>query len=789
MVFKKGNIEEKEILKEHNNNGLKIVFKTEEYVDIIQDHSLKIKDVNHYGRLKIKNPSTINRIWDIGLSLKNTKDISFESENIFIRNLNITESENVHYQKFDITKRAKNLLLVKEYINTSSDANKILKFDDITSDLIKLSESNGYSSSNVLESTKVSINKENRITFVIGIKSLDNQLIKNISVKKRIIDNSKNLIIEEVTDGNVEIGKNELEWKINDLNANSIALLKFSVSLFVNIDDKINTGSIEVEYEGISSIDLQIEKYNAYTDNSHYLEIIEKDESPGVWEIKLVIENISEFLIDLIDVNVNTYKDQTLNFVNLDSNSISRLSAGAIWQSKPWLIESDEYPNFKKNVDFRIVPHITFVLKGSIKLGEVVLETSTEDLVKISQDWIKKAEDFKQQGKYYEAILSYEKSFELNPNYENTNILRLSQLVSGNFPIPILGIFEQLKNQYDLELGEEDFDWLIESNFDGYAVGIDPVKNPEDWIYSKVIVPWNVIVFYVNQKIDGVPESYPDRLYFKDIRNSLFFPDHSLVGFAKQKQLLQKFKYILEECNNRGYFSRYVNITEDSIEIPVLDEHNILYNLQNLTKKIDSNFKSYITSLSKEIMSKMDNFLFDIKNSVKEPLLKLIQAHRDKLLPEIIEIHIIDKDDWNYFKSTYEGWKKLWTNLKSSLKLTRITVLVFQCSNPQCGRTFRFLYLQETKFSKISKIILKVIPWASKLINFEMPIELQLPEVLKRPEIHVGSKKRALLPDEITFLYQTLIGIEDEDSTTLANTFIFNKDSLDFRCNKCFKEP
>lgn len=782
MTAKKELVENKIILKKGRTEGLFALIRIIENLKIEQDHNVNIKAISFNGILSIENPSLKDRLWDIKTVLNHIGKTSLDSGTIQIRELGVTDNDNIFTQEYEISGEAKKHLLVKEYINNYSAANEILNINELEVDLLKYIKTSNINTSTNLESFEFSIDNQNHIKIAIVLRSLIEKPITNLKILKNIPEEFSDVTIIESTAGRAKLVDNQIIWKVDELKANTTIMLNVSATLLVNTVNNVRTGTIDVSYEADSSVELGIEKFEAYTNNSFYIDLIEKDEEPGSWEGKFVFENISEFNIDLFKVAIYAPEDDSKNFVDISLKNVPRLLSGANWISKPWIYENDEYPSFKKKVEFRVVPDFQSILRGIIKISDIKLESKIEDLLR---DWTKKGDEYKQNQQYYDAILCYERAFELDPNLQGKNIPKLSGFISGNFPIPVWKIYNHLIENYNLELSEDEFDWLVEENFDGYSIGIDPIKNPEDWMNSKVLVPWNVIVFYVNQKIDGVPTSYPDRLYFKDIRNTLFFPDHSIVGFTKQKQLLRRMRYILEECNNRGYFSRYVQITEDSIEIPVLDEHNILFNLRNLSNVIQSNFENYWNSLSKRITLQFEDFLLEIKNSVNEPLIKLIQAHRDKLLPEILEIHNIDKDDWEYFSDTYEGWKKIWNKLKSSLKLRRIIVMVFKCPNSQCGKVFRFLYLQETTFSKISKILLKIAPWANKIINPEATIDIKLPIFEKSPEINLTNRKNALLPDEITFLYQTLIGIENKESKTLASTFIFDTESMSFKCNSC----
>jgi len=298
-----------------------------------------------------------------------------------------------------------------------------------------------------------------------------------------------------------------------------------------------------------------------------------------------------------------------------------------------------------------------------------------------------------------------------------------------------------------------------------------------------MIVPWSYIASTINEEIEPVRTHEHDRLALKDIRDSLYFPEHPYERAAKN---LLKLIAIIEELNRRGAFLRDIKVTQNFITIPTKDD--LLEIIRNLSSYIDHKFEDYFQDLSYEIRSQnIDIYntllkeLLDVKNSLTKPLIQLIHAHKDKLLPNIKEFHSINKKDWEYFKDTYSSWKIFWKKLKKSLKFERILVLVFQC--PSCNNTYRFLFLQETKFSRIMKILLKIAPYLGEFLAQKIPTDIQFTKIEKKPEIDINVKK--LLPDEISFLYQTLIGIESEDSKTLAETFKFDEDKLNFTCIRC----
>ena len=126
------------LLKDGKREGLLAQVKLIEDVKVVQDHDANIESIGFSGKLNIENPSKIDRLWDIDLVLKNIDQTTLESNEITIQELGTTEEENVDSHEFKIEGEAKNLLLVREYINTLPNADDILNITDIDKDLLNL---------------------------------------------------------------------------------------------------------------------------------------------------------------------------------------------------------------------------------------------------------------------------------------------------------------------------------------------------------------------------------------------------------------------------------------------------------------------------------------------------------------------------------------------------------------------------------------------------------------------------------------------------------------------------
>jgi len=408
-----GELEGSIILKDRNREGLLAQVKIIEEVDVKQDHDGNLESISFAGKLNIENPSKTDRIWDIDLSLKNIGGTNLKSKDISIRELSTEPPENIDSRNFQLTGEVKNLLLVKEYISTLTNADDILNIHDIENNLLNLKEvtskpskmaskpklvkateyeeeeeeeeegetweDGGTSAESGLETYGISIDKENTVTFAIAVRSEFDKNVSNIKVVKSIPDDFTNPVIRDTSVGKAEIEGNKVIWTIDILPPERTALLKFTCSIFVTDIIKRKTGNIDVTYEAASSFaeGLDIDKFDAYTRNKFYVDTVERDEEPGVWDCKLVFDNSSEFIIQLFNADIYSPEDESTKFVDIDPEDVPMLPAGAQWHSKKWQYESEDYPSFRKKLEFRVMPDFRTIVNGSTAISDVILEIAS----------------------------------------------------------------------------------------------------------------------------------------------------------------------------------------------------------------------------------------------------------------------------------------------------------------------------------------------------------------------------------------------------------------------------
>ena len=424
------------ILKDGNQEGLSAIVKFSEEVKVKQNHDANLESIAFKGTLDIENPSTVDRLWDINILLGNVEKVDLESSEIKIQELGVTDVDNIDSREFQITGETQNLLIVKEFINTLPTADDILNINDIESYLIKLKdEISGVGveeieeveeedevqkveeeaadilreTDEILEETKkdieeeeeddedladdggieaeelpietygISINKLSKVTFAIGMYSLFEKTISEIKVLKNIPSEFSNIEIIDPSIGSAKLEEHQIIWTIDQLEPERVTVLKFKADIQVETLDPVNTGTIEVDYKAKSSFTacleegICIEKFDAFTNNKFYIDMIEKDEEPGKWDCNLVFENPSEFNLELYNADVYAPENPDEKFVSVDEENPPILPAGAEWHSTPWEYESEDYPTFRKELEFRVSSDIQTDVIGSIAISDVEL--------------------------------------------------------------------------------------------------------------------------------------------------------------------------------------------------------------------------------------------------------------------------------------------------------------------------------------------------------------------------------------------------------------------------------
>ncbi len=381
-------IEEEKPKEEKEVSGLKAIVKVAEETKIEQDHDAGVKVLDFKGGLQVTNPSSADRLWDINVVLKNIESTNLESAEIKVRELGTEEDNKTFTQEFALKKEAgKNLLLIKEYINTLPNGGEVLTNSAIEEDLSKVKEKAGKPSEEEkkegeekkkepgLESYGISLNKENLVHIVIAIQNLFEKTVKELKITKNLAESFQNIDIKKQSVGSAKKDGAQIVWTIDELEANTTAFLNITAGLIPTTLDAIRSGTIEGSYKASSSFTggLMLDKFSGMTRNKVTVDMIEVEDEPDTWDCKLVFENPSEFALELISADVHPLKEEGTKLVTLDPNDLPVVSAGEKWESAPWKFKADTYPSFSKRVDFTVKADFLTEVNGAITLEDVSL--------------------------------------------------------------------------------------------------------------------------------------------------------------------------------------------------------------------------------------------------------------------------------------------------------------------------------------------------------------------------------------------------------------------------------
>jgi hypothetical protein len=225
------------------------------------------------------------------------------------------------------------------------------------------------------------LNAENDIYCGLHLKNIADNTLSNVVITKHIPEEFSDVKIGKSSVGSADIedvdGKRSAVWKIEEFKAGAEA--KLDLTLRVKVEDvktKVRTGEITVKYKAPFSISgLNIDRFNAYTNNNFYIVENEKDEVPDKYDCQFIFENKSEFMIRLTNADVYDKDDKTKKYVDIDPKEVPPLAAGAKWLSKWWEYQAAEgaQPIFKNKVEFFVIADHQISSAGVVSVSDLAL--------------------------------------------------------------------------------------------------------------------------------------------------------------------------------------------------------------------------------------------------------------------------------------------------------------------------------------------------------------------------------------------------------------------------------
>ncbi|MBY9004790.1 MAG: hypothetical protein KGD73_12505, partial [Candidatus Lokiarchaeota archaeon] len=159
-------------------------------------------------------------------------------------------------------------------------------------------------------------------------------------------------------------------------------------------------------------------------------------------------------------------------FVDIDPNDVSLLPAGAQWHSKKWKFESEEYPAFRKKLEFRVMPDFQTHVNGSVTISDVILEIAS-----ITGDM---SYDIDQVPTYKEKDIFATLKIVNNGSAPLNELKITQQYFTNEFQPPKAEEIKLLWDGNELELGSGDV------SFDGsvFKISLKDLRNSESGLFQ-----------------------------------------------------------------------------------------------------------------------------------------------------------------------------------------------------------------------------------------------------------------------------------------------------------------
>ncbi|MHA1727844.1 MAG: hypothetical protein ACTSWY_03850 [Promethearchaeota archaeon] len=370
--------------------------------------------------------SSKDRLWDIDLTLSNTGGTDIKKEKIQINEL---AAGDIEQRSYNLEKDSfSQSIEVNEFISTLNDP-----------------ETESYS---------LTVNADNEIYCSIIIKNIAKDNISPITVNKIIPDLFDNVRIINSSSGSAEMGElngdKAIIWTIEEIKANAEEKLELRLDVKIqNKDQKVRSGKIVVNYKTPSSLSgMDIDKFDAYTNNAFYIGISEMDETPDKYECQFTFENKSEFMVRLVNADVYDRTNTDIKYVDIDPSEIPPLPEGSKWESKIWEynVENGEDPNFKTKVEFFVIADHIIKTEGILEINDLELAVAS-----ISGDLTYDVD----------IIPSFrESTFNVNMNVKNTggadlNDIILTETIQEKFKPPTIDQVTVNLNGNEIDVGSD----------------------------------------------------------------------------------------------------------------------------------------------------------------------------------------------------------------------------------------------------------------------------------------------------------------------------------------------
>lgn len=233
------------------------------------------------------------------------------------------------------------------------------------------------------ESRVIVKGKPTHTVLQLGIKNLAVIPYSGLVIRKRLPQQLKNIMFPGESGEDVAIDEGDLLWRIPEIQPGEMRVLRYEGDIDQSVGDAIPTGDVKVSARGEDIVtNIVVNDFQAMCKNMYMIEADETDE-PGEWICRFVVENTSDFEVEVIRVEVKDPRSGSV-FLNLEKPGYY-VKPGDRWESDSWMITQEDRPSFIKNLVLNIVPGLSKSINYRLQ---------------------------KEGGSFYPAALSFKKTFD-----------------------------------------------------------------------------------------------------------------------------------------------------------------------------------------------------------------------------------------------------------------------------------------------------------------------------------------------------------------------------------------
>ncbi|MHA1149677.1 MAG: hypothetical protein ACTSR8_15685 [Promethearchaeota archaeon] len=218
------------------------------------------------------------------------------------------------------------------------------------------------------------LGKDNKLNFKITVKNISNDIIKNISLAKKLEKGFYNAIVEKSRFYQSIIDNNTIIFEIKELKPKEEITLNLKASLFLQRRELFGTGIIEVSFVYNKAFSgLKIKDFSAYAQLRHAIKKKEREKDPNIWDCSLMIYNNSNFNIDLKSIKVLN-EDQSISYINLKSDLSDEkkitIKPRDQYNTEKWTIKSLKEPKFLRSLKYSTASKFITISRMNLRIEQ-----------------------------------------------------------------------------------------------------------------------------------------------------------------------------------------------------------------------------------------------------------------------------------------------------------------------------------------------------------------------------------------------------------------------------------